>query len=254
MSTILLLLALAAPVIAPQADHAGNRIEPLAVAVTQPALHCTADQRWCVQIGREGERSSLRVSAGLPGAGGEILIHDLPDDLGEASLNLWPQIVRSAEPDGGVLIGVETSVSTMYSGGGGGATELTLFRVAQDAKPVLTVPVAGSLMIRACFSERDMRARRDACHDEYNFSGTLKLDLSTTSGPPRFRFETEATSFPRGASRNEDSLARGPLRQRDLVPVRDEACSYARFIAFDPASELYEPDRPLPDCSDYTVP
>jgi hypothetical protein len=55
-------------------------------------------------------------------------------------------------------------------------------------------------------------------------------------------------------SRSEDSLEQSPLTEADLVVTRDPKCSFERRFVFDPASALYRPDAPLPDCSDYTAP
>ena len=55
-------------------------------------------------------------------------------------------------------------------------------------------------------------------------------------------------------SRNEDSLAKPPLKPKDLVKVVDAECSVRRVFTFDPATKAYVPDAPLPDCGDYTVP
>jgi hypothetical protein len=260
MTPILLILALAAT--SPtQQDLAGNRLEAFAprpdlMKDGGPPLLCTADQRWCAEISRDVDldESTLHVFAGPPNENQPPTSRPLTRTDDE-DFALWPSIVRLAGPDGGVFIGVERHVTTSYSGGGGGATQLELIRVPDaGAAPVLTAPIAGSLMIRACFDERDMRARRGACHDEYSFAGDLALDPTTASGPPRFVFETRATTFPAGVSRNTDSLARGRLRRRDLVQAPDPACSYRRIMTFDPATETYAPDTALPDCGDYTVP
>ena len=50
-------------------------------------------------------------------------------------------------------------------------TDLTLYAAAPgvaEPPPLLTVPNGGSVMIRACFGERDMRQRAGACHDLYD--------------------------------------------------------------------------------------
>ena len=262
MTPIALALVLAVATATPPAqDLAGNRLEAFAALPPNgvegaPPLYCTVDRGWCAQISRDVDQntSTLYVFAGLPPAHQPVASLDLGDDDND-DIALWPSIVRIAGVQPGVLVGVERHVSTSYSGGGGGATELKLVRVTgEEARPVLTAPIAGSLMIRACFDERDMKARRGACHDEYSFGGDLTLDPTTASGPPRLLFATQATAFPAGASRNGDSTTRGRLRQRDLVPTRDSACSYRRVFALDPVSDVYAPDSPLPDCSDYTVP
>jgi hypothetical protein len=262
MTSILLALVLGAATMAPPAqDQVGNRLEAFAATPPQgpegaPPLHCTADRGWCAEISRDVDQNTsvLHVFAGTPTGQPPAATLDLGSDDND-DLALWPSIVRLAGPEPGVIVGVQRHTSTSYSGGGGGATQLQLIRVLGDeAKPMLTAPISGSLMIRACFDERDMKARRGACHDEYSFGGDLTLDLSTASGPPRFLFETRATAFPAGASRNGDSTARGRLRASDLKPTLDPACSYRRVFALDPASDVYAPDSALPDCSDYTVP
>ena len=269
MTPILLFLALAATAPAttpatplPTHDQAGNRIETFAATPPSgpegaPPLHCTADRAWCAEISRDVDQntSELHVFAGTPSDHPPVVTLALTTEDEDEELALWPSIVRLAGPNAGVLVGVEHHVTTSYSGGGGGATTLHLIRVrGEEAKPVLTAPISGALMIRACFDERDMKARRGACHDEYNFDGELTLDPTTASGPPRLAYETQATVFPAGASRGGDSTLRGPLRQKDLVTTRDPACSYKRAFAMDPTSDVYAPDKALPDCSDYTAP
>jgi hypothetical protein len=120
---------------------------------------------------------------------------------------------------------------------------------------VLSVPLSGSAMIRACFSDEDVEKRAGACHDEYNFSATLALhDATVPNDLPEFRYETEATRFPGPVSRRADSLANPPLKDEDLVTVTDEECTYHRILRFDPAIARYEFDLPVPDCSEFTQP
>lgn len=262
MTSIVLALALVAATIAPPVqDLAGNRLEAFAATPSQgpegaPPLHCATNRDWCAEISRDVDQntSALHVFTGTPTGQPPAATLDLGSDDND-DLALWPSIVRIAGPESAVIIGVQRHASTSYSGGGGGATQLQLIRVVGDeAKPMLTAPISGSLMIRACFDERDMKARRGACHDEYSFGGDLTLDPATVSGPPRFVFETQATAFPAGASRYGDSRARSRLRKSDLTPTRDPVCSYRRVFALDEASDAYAPDAPLPDCSDYTMP
>ncbi|MFN6982249.1 MAG: hypothetical protein ACK4NU_10025 [Brevundimonas sp.] len=214
---------------------------------------CTADGAWCVSLVEavwEGEVVVAPVvrAAGDPAAA-EI-------EAGEVeTYQPWTGLVRLA--DGGFLAGVEAGARSMYSGGGGQASELRLYRLtaagAAGAAPVLTVPIRGTLMIRACFSEADMKQRADACHDEYSFDATLKT-AGGSDALPMLDYETVATAFPRGVSRSEDSLEKAPLTKADLVAERDPKCSYQRRFVFDAAAGVYQPDRPLPDCSDYTIP
>lgn len=269
MTPLLLIIALAATTPTPKPpptgqDLAGNRLEaftprPDLMKPGGPPLLCTDDARWCAEISRDvdSDESELHVFAGLPTGGRPAVVYPLTRTEDEA-FALWPRLVRLAGADGGLFIGVERQTHTSYSGGGGSASTLELLRVSpaqpEAARTVLTLPIAASLMIRACFSEMDQHRRRDACHDEYSFDATLTLDPRGAAGPPRLVVETEATAFPAGASRDGDSTTRGRLRARDLVKARDPACSYRRVMTFDPETDAYAPDAPLPNCEAYTVP
>ncbi|HWW26533.1 MAG TPA: hypothetical protein VNZ85_11625 [Caulobacter sp.] len=263
MPSIMLALAVAASATttAPVQDVAGNRLEAFGALSPQgpegaPPLHCTADRRWCAQISRDVDQtiSTLQVFAGTPTDQPPATTFDLANGGDDEDYALWPSIVRLAGPHPGVLVGVEHHVSTSYSGGGGGATRLELVQVTGNtARSVLTTPISGSMLIRACFGQRDFWLRRGACHDEFGFSGELTLDPTTAVGPPRLVLQTRATTFPAGALRAGDA-APGRLRARDLITVPDPVCSYRRIFAVLAASDVYAPDRPLPECEAYTVP
>lgn len=242
-----------------------------ALAVTQAeegaALGCTPD-KLCVEIapsqaGCEGQAcaadpaSGTDVSLQVPGGQGDpahtpYRIAGLPS--ADASAQLWPMLIRF---DGGILPGVQAQQRTMYSGGGASATTLHLIAFVPGQPPfeVLGVPHSGSATIRACFSERHMKQRAGACHDEYSFDASLALTgESAAGGMPVLRYRSKATSFPGRVSRSKDSLAARPLRQRDLVTVTDPQCSYQRLYRFAPQARAYVPETPVPDCSNYTVP
>jgi hypothetical protein len=238
-------------------DSAGDRQVPLLVNKDDPGRACTADARWCVSLAQaeDGDAQILPVirAGAAPGPSD-------PPPSEDASANetyaVWPSLVLLKQ--GGFLAGVETRTSTAYSGGGGSGTELRLFRIAADgqaaAKPVLTVAVDGSLLIRACFGEKDMKQRRGACHDEYRFSGALSLARETAAGLPILAYATDAQAYPRGVSRFADSTTMPRLKKSDLVYARDPECSFTRQFRFDPATGTYAPDAALPDCSAYTAP
>ena len=220
---------------------------------------CSSDNRWCVSLAKETDdegirRPILRRAGERIGAAGDEA--DPVDDVGaDETYVVWPKLIVLG--DGSFLAGVETRLSTTYSGGGGSATELRLFRVTRDGAavgaPVLTLPVRASLLIRACFSEEDLEKRAEACHDEYGFTGQVGVEASG-SGTPPITYATQAWAFPRGVSRDADSTTRGPLQPADLVREPDKVCSFSRRFEFDDATKTYLPDRPLPDCSAYTVP
>lgn len=236
-----------------QSTPAADRLETL-ILIDDRA--CTGNGAWCVGLekttsgdGEQSVRPILRAAEAMPtqagGGGGPAVEYFQP----------WTGLVRL--PDGGVLAGVKVETSSMYSGGGGQATELRLYRLDANgdagATPVLTVPIRAELTIRACFGEEDMTQRAGACHDEYGFEATLTATGEATDMPV-LGYVTTATAYPRGVSRSEDSLEKPPLTAADLVTERDPKCSFSRRFTFDAAAGEYRPDRKLPDCQDYTVP
>lgn len=276
------LLALAQSAILPQQrDAAGNVMEPLGQVLiaseTGPSglYDCTRDGNWCVRVqpvAEEGDRPTvLEVLEKGPGQGKPHTYHVSIDVSQESELSLWPWIVRLAPGVGSgepvtdpqqrtrqnVLVGGIVTFSTMYSGGGADASTLQLARVRhlqddiQVDDDVLTVPWLGNAMIRACFSEQDSKQRAGACHDEYSFSAKLALDPAG-QGMPVLRYQTVATRFPAGVSRFEDSLAKGPLKKKDLRTEQDPACTYTRLFHF--REGMFHPDQALPDCAGYTEP
>jgi len=264
-----------------QRDAAGNVMEPLGQVLLpgedggDRLQNCTADRAWCVALqpsDNEGEASTtLVVTERAQGTGQPQSWHVTMDVPSEGEFSLWPWIVRLAPGVGAdqavadphqrarqnVLVGGISKVSNMYSGGGADASRLQLARVRhlddgiQVDNDVLGVAWAGHAEIRACFSEQDMKQRAGACHDSYGFSARLSLD-STATAMPVLRYQAVATRFPAGVSRNEDSLAKGPLAKKDLRTEQDPACTYVRTFRF--SGGAYQPDQALPDCAGYTEP
>ena len=268
-------------ILSQQRDAAGNVMEPLGQVLMAhekgPAgmYYCTRDGVWCVRVqpvSEDGDRPTLlEVLEKVQGQGTPHSYHVSIDVPQESELKLWPWIVRLAPGVGSdasvtdpqqrarqnVLVGGTVTFSSMYSGGGADASTLQLARVRhlqddiQVDDDVLTVPWLGNAMIRACFSEQDMKQRAGACHDEYGFSARLGLDVAA-EGMPVLRYQTVATRFPAGVSRFEDSLAKGPLKKKDLRTEQDPACSYTRLFRF--SEGVFQPNQPLPDCAGYTEP
>ena len=215
------------------ADQAGNRLEPLAGGEAEDE-RCTHDGQWCVSA--QGFRNGAQTIAAEP------------RDRAEAAP--WPFVLRRA--GGEPLLGLLWRTNDSYSGGGASETVLVLYRITGDrARPVLEVLQAGDALIRACFSQADTRARRQACHDDYRFSSHLSLEPSTEQGWPVLRYETQAETFPGRVSRSADSTARGALTEADLVWTRDESCSFTRSFVWNEAAGAYMPNAPLPACTDY---
>lgn len=261
---------------AQQHDVAGNRLEPLllqpAAAVDAPERYCTADGQWCARAlpATDGDQPAVLEVAERVGATTELRMRHVPVTVGEedgqeGDLRVWPFIVRLAPAAAGpqhsatqdVLVGSLAEARAMYSGGGASASTLQLARIrhlddgVQVDADVLSVAWSGNKMIRACFSERDFDQRAGACHDEYGFDAELLL-VAEGRGMPELRYQTRATNYPAGVSPQRDSLAKGRLHRKDLRTEQDPTCSYTRLFRFSNGS--YQPDLPLPECSDYTVP
>ena len=263
----------------PQQDAAGNRREALTPQAAPPgaaaadtdssAWHCTADRGWCVRTVRDEAGAQLELAQHVAGERDVRLRYvPLPSDDEADSEQPWPFIVRLGPGIGtpqrptdaeqaqlqNVLVGAVRDWRTSYSGGGARSSELTLVRLYHEndgiqIDTVATLPMAGNALIRACFSEADVAARADACHDEYRFAAQLGLDPAG-QGMPVLRFQTRATRFPAGVSRFGDSLEKGPLSAKDLRTEADRACSYDRRLRW--REGHYQPDTPLPDCSEFT--
>lgn len=219
----------------PMADRAGNRME--ALVQDSSGRFCTGDGLWCVTddgaIMHNGEEWA-RIA------------------LYEAD-RVWPALVRQGGDDARALIGVTTTQTAMYSGGGGEAVQVTLYDVSADgAAPVLSAPLSGQIAIRACFNEDDARARRQACQDQYEFDGRLTLDAGVDSGAPQLVLTTQATTYPGRRSRTGDASSEEPLQEADLQAARDERCSYRRVARRDNGAYVW--DAPLPPCNDYLEP
>ena len=215
---------------------------------------CSPEGQWCVAL-TEPDDEGLRRPVVLSPAKLKHVSAPAEDASADESWTVWPRLI--VLPDGDFLAGVETRMSTSYSGGGGSATQWRLFRVSSTGEAagtaLINLPIQGSLLIRACFTKADVADRAEACHDEYGFTGDVRFEPAT-SGPPALVYTTQAWAFPRGASREEDSTARGPLTPADLVRERDKTCSFSRRFAFDDRAGIYQAERRLPDCSAYTVP
>ncbi|WP_395645684.1 hypothetical protein [Terricaulis sp.] len=228
----------AAPPTVAASDRGGNRLE---VLEHRNGRSCTPDNAWCVAP--SGEFFNMRN-------GGSTVVTGATRE--EETQSTWPFAIRRA--NGHVIMGIVFTTSEMYSGGGATASVITLYDIAsgQDAAtPVVSLPYGGSASIRACFDEEDRRARREACSDEYEMSGSINLDATSTGAWPRLIFTTDAWTYPGRVSRSEDSTQAPPLTRADLVWAHDEACTYRRVLTYAPGAEGYAPDAPLPECSDY---
>lgn len=261
-----MIIVLAMLLFALPAFSAPARLDTLAISRSEAGveLGCAQDQL-CMEItpsqaNCEGQAcdSDAELRLKLPGSLRELAstpyrLSDLASADKNSSLRMWPKLIRF---EGGVLAGVETHANTSYSGGGASSTTLHLIAFLRGQPPfeILSVPQSAHAMIRACFSERDMKFRAGACHDEYTFQASLVPTGKSAAEMPVLRYRSKATSFPGHVSRSKDSLTGKPLRQRDVVTVTDPRCSYQRLYHFSLEARSYVTDREPPDCSDYTVP
>lgn len=244
-------------------DQAGNSLLPLLLENPGETVErgCTADQYFCVTLTYQNGDVPPALSVQYQHdkkRDHQLELTELKSEM-NLDLALWPYELRLGDKSQGTLVGIRESAQSMYSGGGASASFLHLFQLyPMDGRiamrEVLTLPLEGHALIRACFSERDFRQRRGACSDEYNFATTLRLDRSTRSGFPKLHYQAKATSFPGHVSRYKDSLSAPPLRKRDIVTVVDRSCTFRRELVFSPAKSVFVPDKPIPACEQYLVP
>lgn len=247
---------------------------PLLLAATAPAgrpvialvkgegdRQCLPDKSLCLEIPAGAEDGGGETALVVTPADGEPVTAPLPEYYDAERRGLWPSLIALKSDDGArrYLIGILGRQNAMYSGGGGSAARLHLYEFSATpgatglGQEVLDVVWDGSLMIRACFSEQDMKDRLEACHDEYDFNATLTAAQDDGSAFPTLTYRAVATTFPRTVRRSQDNSA-GKLKRADLVRTEDPACTYDRVLRYNPATSRYEMDRPAPECSDYTTP
>ncbi|MDR6834511.1 MULTISPECIES: hypothetical protein [unclassified Sphingopyxis] len=232
--------------------------------------HCLPDGQICFALPGEADSGALPANlvVSFPGSGDtENTALPLPAFAGEPqALHLWPHAVwvrRGDEADGKsgleMLVGVIGEQRAMYSGGGGSGSRLHLLRFGMAphaialGSEVLDVEWDSSLMIRACFSEQDMKDRLDACHDEYKYKAVLQPAPADGGELPALTYRSFATAYPQTSRRSEDNSGQ-KLKSGDLADWKDPDCSYQRLLRYNPATARYEMDRPAPDCSSYTTP
>ncbi|MGV7121663.1 hypothetical protein [Sphingopyxis sp. 550A] len=251
-----LILAAAAGTTAPASDPV------VALVAGEGASQCLPDHSLCLEVPpvEDGDTSEAVLRVVSPGSASASL--PLPAFAAAETVTLWPMLIRGKDEGGAprYLVGVLSGQTSMYSGGGGSASQLHLLELgaapgaARLGGEAIELPWDGSLMIRACFSEADMKDRMEACHDEYEFGAGLTTAASPGDAVfPSLTYRTVATAFPRTSRRSDDNSGT-KLKRADLVRAEDPACTYDRLLRYDAATAHYEPDRPLPDCSDYTVP
>lgn len=231
--------------------------------------YCLPGEKICFELsgGSDSTGVPTDLTISFPGSGdAEKTSLTLPALSGEPQrLSLWPHLIPVLVEEGEqregaeFLVGVIGEERAMYSGGGGSGGRLHLLRFDMGlhgvglGDSVLDVAWDSSLMIRACFSEQDVKDRLEACHDEYSFKASLIASPDDKGEFPSLTYRSVATAFPRTSRRSDDNSGK-KLKRSDLTDWRDPTCSYTQLFRFSDATARYEMDRAAPDCSDYTTP
>ena len=227
------------------------------------AQACTRGREWCVRLDIQSDDGHTSHSITVRQASGQSAqtTIDYADASAVSGTGLWtkPVSYRTANGRSGLLFGIVTTRSEGYSGGGAYAETLQLLRAETDASGALAimpmddpVPLAASVMIRACFSEQDMKLRRNICHDEYDLTVTLKLRPKLVHDLPAFTYESKASVTPGFAARDSDNSDAGRLKAMkaaDFKTRSDTRCSFTRPLEVDARRARYVFDAP--DCSNY---
>lgn len=232
---------------------------------TIPPKSCLDEQNWCltVYVDRSGEqnRYSLYVDHGIPEA--EV---ELPDDMTEVhngTLEFWEAPIAYQSPSGtdALLFGLIQRQSEGYSGGGASEMALHLYRaeVSTNDKLEVTrlddaVPFGGSALIRACFSENDMKLRRNMCHDDYSLDVSITPTGKLSNGLPELVYTSIAEVTPGFASRmqdNSDPKLLTRLTDTDFEKRIDDRCTYTSNMRADPDRSRYV--LHFLDCSEFTA-
>ena len=239
-----LLLAALLPAAASAAD-----VEPLKLNPGNK-LYCNEQTDWCVGIDKQGPFVTSRTFRK------ERWLWDAPDVPNDFSaFKVWPHLIRTAEDRAFVgVIGTETT--PIATGNGSLArSDLYLYEVRLDgpiegSNSVFELPVATQAKVSACASRVEKNKRSDQCTDQYTYQAEVKA--VGNKDYPDLRVTTQATRFPAGVSRFKDSSALPALTPDQLKPQADQTCSYTVTYVWDKSSSTYEPNKPLPNCSEFT--
>jgi hypothetical protein len=144
--------------------------------------HCTSDKLLCLSIRKLDNEDIYCLVADT--AKSDSSNRDVQEFVvtchttGAERLSISPSIIRlpnaakNTDRRQSALIGVIANYRAMYSGGSASSNHLCLRQLrfgrglsAVDDGELLSVPWRAHKMIRACFSEDDMKHRNGACHD-----------------------------------------------------------------------------------------
>lgn len=247
-------------------DKAGNEQLHLVRPAPSPGRiegeRCMPKTQLCFSLNEVSATGQplLRVRVFGPASDGDRFFPlDVGSDLkGEA--NLWTLAVRRTPYQEGdaagepMIVGVTVSERIGYSGGAAARTRLWLFRIDNagtdqaTAHEVLSVPLEASQSIRACFNEKDEKARHGACLDETSVQTMLIIDPANTDPMPKFDYRVQTGSYPSDIPFRQPEELPKRLTKKDLVHATNSKCSYSRKVLWNPATDRYEFDRPAPEC------
>ncbi|MCC9622561.1 hypothetical protein LPB41_12735 [Thalassospira sp. MA62] len=196
----------------------------------------------------------------------ELATDRMGDIGGWRKTAVWPVMINDPNTNGAFLVGINTTTSVGYSGGGASVSMLSLIKVTpetgQGMSPVApkldavaTLPIEASKMIRACFDQQDMIDRQQQCHDVYEFAGDVEpVPASEIGGLPTLRYQTVASKFPPNAALDRDSTTQPPLGKDDMTAAPDPNCQFDALFQFDPARQHYQVDVSFDACDTYLIP
>ncbi|WP_342067298.1 hypothetical protein [Achromobacter kerstersii] len=246
----------------PAAALAQPTVEPLKLNADNK-LYCNAQTDWCVGINTEGTMETNGPYATSRTLRTDRKVWDLPDIPNFKSFTVWPHLIRLSEER--AIVGVigpsqpDYNLETPFSGGSFTREDLYLFEVdlgeSTSSNLVFIMPKSASASIRACFNQADEKKRAGQCMDAYRYQAELAA-LPGTAGAtgkeyPDLQVTTQATRAPAGASRYADSTKRPALTAAQAAPAADMECSYTATYRWNPDGGLYEPAKPVPDCSEF---
>lgn len=223
---------------------------------------CTDNKSWCITLDKNSEPESDGPTITVEKSGQYAKAPSLHSEfLAFGSINLWdsPVEYRTASGMPGLVFGAVSYHSQGYSGGGAGSSSMLLYVAEIQSGGKLKVdllddpiPYEQSALIRACFSEEDMKLRRNVCHDEYDQDVSIKPTGAMRNGLPELLYISNATVSPGFARRdqdNSDDKLLKTLAAKDFETRVDDRCTYTRKMYVHEDRDRYVLD--FKDCSDF---
>lgn len=247
-------------------DKAGNEQHRLVRPAPSPGRiegeRCMPKTRLCFSMNETNSAGQpmLRVRGFAAGTEGD---QSFPVEVGsdlKGDVDVWTLGVlripheESDAAGESMLVGVTVRERNAYSGGAASRETLWLYRLDNAGtghatmQEVLSVPLSASQSIRACFNEKDEKARHNACLDETGVDAMLVLDKDNAEPMPRFIYRVRTGSYPSDIPFRAPEHLPKQLTKKDLVTKEHPVCSYERKVAWNPATARFEFDKPAPEC------